>query len=199
MALVNASEMAEIRIDLCGFDIADTAYVFSHAVNPCIATCRPELVSDDKRVKLLKTAIENGATYVDVELEATEEVKHELIAFAKQYGCKVIVSHHDYEKTPTFDKLQDIVSECYLAGADIAKIAVTAQSVQDSARVLSLYDTVEKPLVALAMGEAGKITRIANVMLGSPFTFVAAKNDTATAPGQLTVDKMKQILILFSE
>jgi len=86
--------------------------------------------------------------------------------------------------------LQEICTECFADGADIAKIAVASHSEQDTARVLALHDS-EKPVVMLAMGEKGKISRIAGPLLGAPFTFVAVSPETATAPGQLTADQMR--------
>ena len=105
---------------------------------------------------------------------------------------KVIVSHHNYANTPDNTELRRIVEECFSDGADIAKIAVAAQTNQDAARVLGMYDDTRK-LVLLAMGEKGKITRVAGPLMGSPFTFVAASEAAATAPGQLTATSMEAL------
>ncbi|MDR0941185.1 MAG: type I 3-dehydroquinate dehydratase [Bacteroidales bacterium] len=190
------ADMAEIRIDLSKFSADDVRIVFSQVQKPSIATCRPEFVDDTTRVVLLKTAIEHGAHYVDVEIESTAELKQEIIECAQKHDCKVIISYHNYENTPTDEELYAIVNQCFSDGAAIAKIAVTATSPTDSARVLALYARY-KNLVALAMGEKGKITRFANMYLGSPFTFAALDAQSATAPGQLTVEECKQLMGFF--
>ena len=53
-------------------------------------------------------------------------------------SCKIILSHHDYEETPSDEVLEALVSVMYKDGADIAKVATTAQTIQDSARLLAL-------------------------------------------------------------
>jgi 3-dehydroquinate dehydratase-1 len=187
------ADMAEIRIDLSKFNKDEVRTVFSQAHTPTIATCRPEFVDDNTRVELLKTAIENGAHYVDIEIESKPELKQEIMEFAKKYDCKIIISYHNYESTPIDEELHNIVNQCYANGATIAKIATTATSKTDSARILALYAHYNN-LVALAMGEMGKITRVANIFVGSPFTFVALDALSATAPGQLTVEECKQCM-----
>ena len=183
--------MAEIRIDMAQFDELAVRTVFSKSTKPLIATCRPELVLDAKRIKLLKVAIESGAAYVDIEIESSIEFKQDIISHAKKNDCKIIISYHNYENTPSSNELHAIIDSCFDSGAHIAKIATTAQSTSDSARILGLYSHYNS-LVALAMGEKGKITRVANISLGSPFTFAAISDDKKTAPGQLTVAEMKQ-------
>ena len=192
ISVAHSAEMAEIRIDLCGLDEKAVADVFSRITVPTIATCRPEFCDDEKRAKLLKTAILSGATYVDVEIESQENFKKEILNFAHEKGCKCIISYHNYEETPPRQKLQEIIDTCFSQGADIAKIATMARSKRDAARVLSLYESNDN-IVALAMGEEGKISRIACLSLGSPFSFAAIDETHASANGQLTVAQMKEI------
>ncbi|MBO7124879.1 MAG: type I 3-dehydroquinate dehydratase [Bacteroidales bacterium] len=193
ISVAHSAEMAEIRIDLCGLDEQSVTDVFSQISVPTIATCRPEFCDDEKRAKLLKTAILSGATYVDVEIESQENFKKEIMNFAHEKGSKCIVSYHNYEETPTKQTLQEIIDCCFSQGADIAKIATMARSKRDTSRVLSLYETNDN-IVALAMGEEGKISRVACLYLGSPFSFAAIDETHASANGQLTVAQMKEIV-----
>ena len=192
ISVAHSAEMAEIRIDLCGMDEKAVADVFSQITVPTIATCRPEFCDDEKRAKLLKTAILSGATYVDVEIESQENFKKEILNFAHEKGCKCIISYHNYEETPPRQKLQEIIDTCFSQGADVAKIATMARSKRDAARVLSLYESNDN-IVALAMGEEGKISRVACLYLGSPFSFAAIDETHASANGQLTVAQMKEL------
>ena len=50
----------------------------------------------------------------------------------------MILSHHDYDETPSDEILEALVGEMFKGGADIAKIATTAQRIEDSARMLAL-------------------------------------------------------------
>lgn len=51
---------------------------------------------------------------------------------------KIILSHHDYDMTPNDQVLDALVKEMFKCGADIAKVATTAQRIEDSARMLAL-------------------------------------------------------------
>ncbi len=193
LELINSADMAEIRIDKAGFDESEVRVLFSKSTKPLIATCRPELVEDSKRLELLKAAIEAGAAYVDIEIESHDEIKNKIIQHARSFGCKVIISYHNYVNTPSADELNSITANCFDTGADIVKIATTAVNDCDCARILGLYDKYTS-LVALAMGETGRITRVANLFLGSAFTFASISDEQKTAQGQLTVTEMKTIL-----
>lgn len=190
MVELQQSEMAEIRIDLLDLSDKEIAEVFGNHSN-LIATCRPDSVGITEQKRVLTLAINSGAALVDIELEAAESLKKEMIAVAKAKGCRVIISYHNYEQTPSTQILQEIVNQIFAKGADIAKIATMTNSAADAARIMGLYEN-NRSLVALAMGENGIISRVAATLLGAPFTF-AAPNGKATAPGQLDVNAMKTI------
>jgi len=192
LRLLGEVEMAEIRIDLAGYDEQAVRTVFSSTSKKLVATCRPPY-SDAERMKLLKTAIECGAAYVDIEIESGDVFKEEMVAFAHQHGTKVIVSYHNFDETPGLKELHDIIDQCFASGADVAKIAAMVKSEQDSARLLGLYDT-KRTLIVLGMGQLGKITRLAATLLGSPFTFAAKDEASATAPGQVSFARLERML-----
>ena len=185
-------EMAEIRLDLTGFGKEEIKKVFAHAT-PTIATCRPDKMGPEKQLELLTTAINAGAKYVDIEIEAEDAQKETIIATARKMECKVIISYHNFTQTPGLKELFTIVDRCYELGADVAKIATMAKTTKDSARLLSLYST-DKPLVVLGMGEPGKITRIMSPLLGAEFTFAAMDDGDSTAPGQIKYSRMRENL-----
>jgi 3-dehydroquinate dehydratase I len=191
LAMIAKTELAEIRLDLTGFSIAEIKQVFAFHPN-LIATSRPgkDLTANKKK---LIAAVEAGAAYVDIELEAPEAYRKDIIKAARAHACDVIISYHNYTSTPEIKELNKIMSACYRCGADVAKIAVTAHSPQDCAKVISLYDT-DKRVVALAMGDFGKLTRITAPMLGAEFTFAAPDQGKATAPGQIKNDELKKLM-----
>jgi 3-dehydroquinate dehydratase I len=192
IAVAGESDMAEIRIDMAGFDEQEVRMIFSKAKKPLIATCRPEFVEDALRVKLLKSAMDAGAAYVDIESDADEKVQQDLIQYARSHNCRVIISYHNFENTPDTKELHSVIDACFDSGADIVKIATTANTPADSARILGLYGKYSS-LVALAMGEAGKITRVANLYSGSPFTYASISDELKTAAGQLSVFEIEFI------
>jgi 3-dehydroquinate dehydratase-1 len=183
--------LAEIRIDLLKLTSTQVAQVFGSHPN-LIATCRPDTMGIEAQQQLLLTAIESGAAYIDIEVEAPSTFKKAMVEAAHAKGCRVIVSYHNYVETPNRATLHGTINQMVADGADIVKIATLAHTSADAARILSLYEDPIKPLVALAMGEAGRVTRIAIPLLGAPFTF-AAPQGAATAPGQLTDTEMETI------
>ena len=75
------------------------------------------------------------------------------------------------------------------------KIVSTAKSVDDATRMLELYNKRGKNnLIAFAMGDEGKISRILCLYLGSPYTYVSLGK--AVAPGQFSVDEVNKIINL---
>ena len=193
LEILESVELAEIRIDLAQLSKDDVVTIFSESSSQLIATCRPDNYTDEERMDLLKVAISSGAAFVDIEIESKPEFTNELVAFAKQYNTTVIISYHNFEQTPSSAELAEIIKNCFDLGADIAKIATMVKSNQDNARLLSLYDT-KKKIVVLGMGQLGKITRLMAPYLGSPFTFASLDEASATAPGQITAFRLKQML-----
>ena len=147
---------------------ADVRTIFSRHHN-LIATCSPGVFPDDHRKMLLLEAIRAGAAFVDVEVDAPTGYREEIMGCAKSGGCAIIVSFHDYARTPGREELASTVSACFSMGADIAKIACMVLNDADNARLLGLLDDARK-IVVVGMGEMGRITRIAAPLLGSPFT-----------------------------
>jgi 3-dehydroquinate dehydratase I len=174
---------AEIRLDKMRLSTDDVRTLFS-SHKRLIATHRPGEVPDEERGRLLMAAIGAGAAYVDVEVEAGTAYREEIVAKAHAMGCTVIVSFHDHERTPGRSELEARLSECFGAGADIAKIACTARTDRDNARLLGLLDE-DRRVVVVGMGAIGRITRVLAPMLGSPFTFASLGKGRETAEGQM--------------
>lgn len=56
----------------------------------------------------------------------------------KPEKCKVIVSSHNYDNTPSAEDLGNLVARIQAAGADIVKFATTALDITDVARVFQI-------------------------------------------------------------
>jgi len=197
MHTLDKVEMAEIRLDLTGFNNNDISRVFSHPAIT-IATCRPGTTGDKEQLGKLKAAMMAGAHYVDIEIDAGKKQLEEIKACAHKYNTKIIISYHNFNETPGLQDLYSIVETCYELGADVAKIATMVNSNADNARILSLYN-IQKPLVALGMGHIGMITRLMAPFLGAEFTFASMDEGEPTAPGQIGYGEMKQIVKFLNE
>ena len=191
LAALQSIELAEIRLDKMEIDKEGIHSLFSQPIR-LIATFRPGVADEDKRKSGLLAAISAGAYMVDIEVDAAVSYKEEIITRAKEKGCRVMLSYHNFSKTPDRAELEHILNWCFESGAHVAKIACAVQDLHESARLLGLLDD-PRPLVIVGMGEAGWITRIAAPWLGSLFTYASLSSGKETAPGQLEVNSLKAL------
>lgn len=186
-------EMAEIRIDGLRATPDQLEELFGGHSN-LVATCRADgSRSDGERLSLLEAAIGGGAAWVDIELEADPAYRAALTERATASGCRVIISHHDFDATPGLATLMALRDRCFAAGADLVKIACAVQTPRDNARLLGLLGDAA-PLVVVGMGPLGVITRVAAPLLGAPFTFASPELGRETAPGQLDSETLARLL-----
>ncbi|MFZ3114570.1 MAG: type I 3-dehydroquinate dehydratase [Syntrophales bacterium] len=153
---------------------------------------------EDKRIEVLMEAVLLQADFVDVELSTAAVLREKLIACVDKHGerTRLIVSHHDFVKTPSRKILFGIFRDCVEAGAQVVKIVTWARRVEDNLKVLDLIPYARRrnlPIIALCMGEKGRMSRIAAPVLGSLFTFAALERGIESAPGQLTAGETRQI------
>jgi 3-dehydroquinate dehydratase-1 len=182
--------LVEIRMDLLNF--TDEQYSSAFSREKCtIATYRADRGFENLLAKYTQ-AIESGCTCVDVDINVSEIYRDKIADLAHIKGCKVILSYHNYEKTPTKKQLSLIIEKMFSSGADIAKLACMAKSTEDCSRILGLYEKYPK-LVAFCMGDLGKITRLAAPMLGAPFTYASIEGK-GVAPGQMCYGEVESIL-----
>jgi 3-dehydroquinate dehydratase I len=201
-------DFAEVRIDAMDVTVDDVKQIFSRP-SRLVATFMPagfgtrtdKIVDDGTRKELLMAAIEAGARYVDVEVQADEEYKRDIMQKARMHDCKVIISFHDFQATPTKGKLEEIIALCFKEGADIAKIACKVSAVKDNIRLLGLLDKDEYHgrTVVIGMGKKGRITRITAPLLGSPFTFASHSKGKETAAGQIEKNILRDVIRLLRD
>lgn len=191
-------QMAEIRLDRYPLDIEEIESLFSSSDTPLVATCR--VVDDgngtwEEAEEKLTAAVEAGAAFLDLEIEAPKEVGKRLRRVCTEYGTTMIRSSHFFTGTPSDDVLRNTVEKCRKFGGEIVKIAAMAKSGEDVARVLGLYSQEQTSqrqaeLIAFSMGETGRASRLECLRLGSPFTYAALNDNEAAAPGQWTYSEM---------
>lgn len=193
-----AVEMAEIRLDRCPLSDEQIEELFSESDTPLIATCRiAESPSVQEAERRLRLAIEAGARFADLEIEAPAQMSKHFQQLCRKHGTEIIRSYHNFEETPDSEVLQMALARCFRYGADIAKIVTTCRSAEDAAQIEALYaivlegvDSLQGRLVAFGMGEAGRPTRLECLRRGAPFTYAALSAEEATAPGQWSVGEM---------
>ena len=190
LELLQGLEMAEIRLDRCALTDEETELLFSQSDVPLVATCR--LAEEPGAPEILERAIKAGAKYVDLEMEAPAAVGRRIRQACQQWGTVLIRSYHNFESTPPRAVLESIVERARAFGAEIVKIATTAT---EEVSFEALYHASEPgTLIAFAMGEAGRQSRLDALIFGAPFTYACISEEEATAPGQWTYPEMAKAL-----
>lgn len=154
-------------------------------------------LTDQEYLSLVQTACQSGCVdIVDIELESGNMLVYQLVEIAHQNHVKVLMSYHDFEKTPTVMEMKERLEKMEIMGADICKIAVMPFSYKDVIQLLNttmeMSQKLTKPLVTMSMGKIGKITRIVGELVGSSITFASVGQ--SSAPGQLTLEEMQTLL-----
>lgn len=204
------ADLAEFRIDLLDF-AADSKQVITlgHelkkilATKPMIATIR----THNEGGKLTISDADYGKTYqaylkkpfmdmLDVEMFRDQQVVKNTVKLAHDKKVLIVMSNHDFQKTPSEDEIVKRLLKQDELGADILKIAVMPQSKQDVFTLmnatLKVSQQSKKPLLTMSMGKLGTISRIATANIGGSFSF--GMIGEASAPGQIDVTQLKQFL-----
>ncbi|WP_163651734.1 type I 3-dehydroquinate dehydratase [Listeria sp. PSOL-1] len=140
--------------------------------------------------------------FVDLELFSDEKGLLETIHIAHKRNVRVIISNHDFAKTPTQEELVKRLRKMESLGADITKIAVMPNSPQDVLVLLTATNEMKeqyatRPFITMSMNKMGVISRMTGQLFGSSVTFGSVK--AASAPGQVSVSELKKMLSFFAE
>ncbi|KMQ50308.1 3-dehydroquinate dehydratase [Chitinispirillum alkaliphilum] len=180
-------DLLELRVDLIDAPFSDILSflksVPSEVRLPVIGTIRETKSNSHDRVNMFKQ-IMPYLDYVDIELGSP--ISEQVVRAAED--TIVMVSEHDFVKTPDLKGLAEIVNRSVEQGAQVVKIAVMANCSEDVARLLTFTNKCDIPLVSIAMGEHGKVSRVIAPLFDSLFTY--GFEGVAVAPGQISVDKL---------
>jgi 3-dehydroquinate dehydratase-1 len=190
----------EIRVDKIGTNVcAICDYIDNIRLKtnlPVICTIRETKDNANKRLTMFKEIIPH-VNAIDIEIDA--KINPKVIEMAHNKKRVVIVSEHDFNKTPDYKGLKNIAEKALKQGADIIKIATMAKSLNDVKRLMNFTCSWgNNNIVAISMGEVGKITRVAGFAFGSLFTY--GYIGKTVAPGQLSVEQLiKEIKVFYSK
>ncbi|MBI5411613.1 type I 3-dehydroquinate dehydratase [Candidatus Peregrinibacteria bacterium] len=155
--------------------------------------------SEAERAKIL-IAASRWANMIDIPLSMPEKLISRLSSLVTRHSslvtssCKIILSHHDFQKTPSDSALLRLARRMRNLGADIVKIACQARSQKDAWRMVVLASRLQKegiPHILIAMGKHGRISRVLTPLLGGAMMFAPVRKTAKTAPGQFTVAELR--------
>lgn len=204
------ADLAEFRIDLLNF-ASDRKQVIAlgHELKqilgtkPLIATIR----THNEGGQLTISDADYGKTYqaylqqpfmdmLDVEMFRDQQIVNDTVKMAHAKKVLIVMSNHDFQKTPPESEIIKRLLQQDELGADILKIAVMPQNKQDVFTLmnatLKVSQQSKKPLLTMSMGKLGTISRIATANMGGSFSF--GMIGEASAPGQIDVTQLKQFL-----
>lgn len=160
-------------------------------------------VSTEFYVELNKTiAKTKQVEAIDVELFNNEKDIRELVEVLHANEVKVIISHHDFSKTPSKDEIIACLCKAVELGGDIPKIAVMPTSVADVITLLDATRVMKEeyangPIITISMSGKGVISRLAGELFGSDLTF--GSDTKASAPGQISVVDLRKTIQLLHD
>ena len=194
------SDYAEVRFDFLKInEIPKTLEIIKKDLKKIVCTLRPKSEggkfegSEKERISILKLIAEYNPFLLDVEYNTIKKNK-ELAKYLKTTKTRILISWHDFKKTPKSPELKNKMIQMAKFSNNV-KIVTTSKSVEDSTRILQMYNSNGKTnLIAFAMGDSGRISRVLSLFLGSPYTYVSLGKPVA--PGQFSLDEMKKIISL---
>lgn len=199
----SGADIIEVRLDYLGHSVLDymnrLGEIVEFSRTPLIATNRSVdqggrcVLDEDRRLETLISAARAGFRYVDVELSTSG--LNRVVDAVKAYGAKAIVSYHNFKCTPEIHEMEKSVKAQIEAGADVCKVVTMANSVMDSVSCLIFtYEISRKAnIVCFAMGEKGLLSRILSPIFGAQFTYASLGKSLETAPGQITIEEIKDV------
>ncbi|MFS0785919.1 type I 3-dehydroquinate dehydratase [Shouchella sp. 1P09AA] len=147
----------------------------------------------DLYMEILKADVVDA---VDVELSCPAEAKQSIIKLAKEKQVQTVMSFHNFKETPKKKELLSILEQAQKEGADVGKIALMPQSLEDVLTVAQVTEeanrTLTIPIITMSMGPKGALSRLMGGAFGSAVSF--AVGQSASAPGQIEIAEVEKVL-----
>lgn len=159
-------------------------------------------LSDEAYFALNHLAASSGLVdIIDIELFNDETRIRKAVDAAHATGVKVIMSSHDFVKTPAKEEIIHRLCRMQDLGADLPKIAVMPQCAEDVLRLLEATLTMNqqhatRPVITMSMGKMGGISRVTGGLFGSAMTF--GTTGQVSAPGQIEIGKLREMMSILA-
>ncbi|MFG0315256.1 MAG: type I 3-dehydroquinate dehydratase, partial [Phycisphaerales bacterium] len=217
LAAEHGADLIEFRVDVFFEDKEDSTDLLQDRIDrvlglvrasplPCIVTCRPHWEGgeyhgdDDERVSLYEAlgTSDHPPAYIDVELATytrSANIRQKInlgVNHPKQQravSTRLILSAHNFEGRPS-DLTRKILQMQDEPACAVVKIAYRARSIRDNLELFEILRDQTKPTIALGMGEFGIMSRILAPKFGGFLTFASLRDESTTAPGQITNEEL---------
>jgi 3-dehydroquinate dehydratase / shikimate dehydrogenase len=217
LAKERGADLVEYRVDVFFEDKQDSTDLLEDRIDrvldlvevsplPCIVTCRPHWEGgeyhgdDDERVALYEAlgTSEKPPAYIDVELATytrSANIRQKINLAVnhpeqkRAVSTRLILSTHDFTGRPS-DLTRKIMAMQDEPACSVVKVAYRARSIRDNLELFEILADRQKPTIALGMGEFGVMSRILAPKFGGFLTFASLRDESTTAPGQITIDEL---------
>jgi 3-dehydroquinate dehydratase / shikimate dehydrogenase len=217
LAKERGADLVEYRVDVFFEDKQDSTDLLEDRIDrvldlvevsplPCIVTCRPHWEGgeyhgdDDERVALYEAlgTSEKPPAYIDVELATytrSANIRQKINLAVnhpeqkRTVSTRLILSTHDFTARPS-DLTRKIMAMQDEPACSVVKVAYRARSIRDNLELFEILRDRQKPTIALGMGEFGLMSRILAPKFGGFLTFASLRDESTTAPGQITIDEL---------
>jgi len=204
-AAVEVCDLIEVRLDCLEplelkTGAASITKLLEQSACESILTFRPSqeggrrVLDDATRQTFWSDAI-FSSSFFDVELDLAEKFNTTETSPSMPIDwSRTICSHHDFVSVP--ERLDQIYDRMSRTPARVLKIAVQAEDAIDCLPVFQLLERARedgREMIAIAMGAAGVATRILGPSRGGFLTYASLDNETATAPGQLSLSELTEV------
>jgi 3-dehydroquinate dehydratase type I len=190
------TDFIEIRLDYLK-ETEKLAEITKSTTIPLIATNKLKSEkgffagTETERQQTLLNAAKSGFEYIDVDFSSSK--RNETLSKLRPLGVKAIISYHDFDGILATSDLEKILNEEIASGAEVCKIVLTANQIEENLLVLNFVSSMSNKakLVCFCMGEKGKTSRLLSPLFGAYFTFASLESGNETATGQLSITEMK--------
>lgn len=216
VVLPKKPDVLEWRVDFFEH-IGDVALVIAAAVAikkeacdiPLLFTRRSIIEGGEKitlneaQVIAMYTAVCESKTIDLIDYELANEAANiaQVRAAAKANGIKLVLSFHNFSYTPGLETLASKFLSADQLGADVAKVAVMPRDLDDVLTLLTATRAASKklriPLISMAMGPLGAVTRMVGGVFGSSLSF--AVGAASSAPGQVPIEDLNTVLAILQK
>lgn len=155
---------------------------------------KPILYKWQGNIENLEIVLNHRPHFIDLDLENPKKIIRRVKKLSPK--TKIIISSHNFKKTPKKADLLKLTKQMVKKGADIVKIATFATRFSDSLEMLSLLQDLCKkgqPAICICMGREGELTRTTGHLFGNYLMYGPIKKQDITAAGQIEATELQKI------
>jgi 3-dehydroquinate dehydratase/shikimate dehydrogenase len=190
--MVNAArqcDLLEIRLDRF-VKAPDLGELLAAKPRPVIMSCRRKRDggdwqgSEDERLTLLRQCIISKADYVEIELDAADQIR-------RFPPAKRVISYTNLEETPA--DIADIYAEAQTKSPDVIKLVTQARTPEEAWPLVQILARPPVPTVVVGLGKPGIMLTVLGRKTGAPWVYAALERGMEVYPGQPTVHDLETV------